>query len=41
MTLIDYRRPLSEQRRPGHPHPAPPTGPGGRIEVTGPLGPRF
>ena len=41
MTLIDYRRPLSEQRRPGHPRPAQPTGPGGRIEVTGPLGPRF
>ncbi|AXK46634.1 malate synthase A [Brachybacterium saurashtrense] len=50
MTLIDYRRPLSEQRRPG----ASPTASGpsatssvavpdrrGRIEVTAPLGDRF
>ena len=45
MTLIDYRRPLSEQRPaagtstdPSAPERSTPRG---RLEVVGPLGPRF
>ncbi|MBB5832947.1 malate synthase A [Brachybacterium aquaticum] len=42
MTLIDYRRPISEQRRPGQtPSAAPRPAPRGRIEITAPLQPRF